>query len=453
MLTYLAVLVLGAGCSHKSVSSLPQAPPPSQYTALPSQLVINVKLDKKLIRDTFNQAIAEIFTENFDIPDYDVKMNLYKTKEANVEIEGKSILVNIPVGILVEKTAFFVKMEARGVLEMTFITKFDLDSLWNFKAKTDLSYYKWIEKPTLKMAGIQIPIEPISNVIIGKTKPYIVENIDAAIMENFTINKSLHDIVQTFKDPVQLEDAGGYLTLKPTKIRLQPFKNTKLSTTGKINLSLNTSFSTSPPPITNAPVAVPPLQWVDQMTDTSVMRLVTNIKMMDINSLVRKNYEGKTFSSEGKSITLNSILVNCDYENIRFATDVTGSVNGTLLITAKPTYDAAQNAFKAKIISINLRTKNKIHKVASWIAEGYIRKELEKMFYYPLNDQLDEIQNMINEQINDVNKEYSLDITAKLLSIDTENFYLKPGEIETTIRANLLLNAYIKDLRKLGNYK
>lgn len=450
--TYLLLVAffLFFGCSQKPSTSVPQLEPPKTYSPLPSQFVINYRLDKRVIRDTFNTAIAELFRENFDIPDYDVKLNLYKTKEANVEIEGKSILVNIPVGILVEKTAFFVKMEARGVLELTFITQFDLDSLWNFKAKTDLSYYKWIEKPTLKMAGVSIPIEPISNVIIGKTKPMIVESIDDAIMENFTINKSLHDIVQSFKDPIELSESGGYLSLSPTRIYMQPFKNSKLSTHGKIKLNLNTKFSSFQPPLSNMPVKVPPLEWQDNINDTSVMRLVTHINMMDINAIVRKNYEGKTFTSEGKSITLNSIFVNCDYEHFRFATDVSGSVNGTLLITALPQYDPAQNAFKAKIVSINLRTKNRIHKVASWIAEGYVRRELEKMMFYPLKDQLDEVQNMVNEQIDEVNKEYNLDITAKLHSIEAEHFYMKPGAIETTIRTSLLLNAYIKDLRMLG---
>lgn len=68
-----------------------------------TDIVINYKLDKSGIIDTFNNAISDVFKSNFDIPEYDVKMTLSKPKSAAVEIEGKSILVVVPVTVNVEK--------------------------------------------------------------------------------------------------------------------------------------------------------------------------------------------------------------------------------------------------------------------------------------------------------------------------------------------------------------
>ena len=96
------------------------------------------------------------------------------------------------------------------------------------------------------------------------------------------------------------------------------------------------------------------------------------------------------------------------------------------------------------------KTKNKIHKAAAWIAEGFIRKELTKMMTFPLEEKLDEIQNDINTQLKDINQEYNMDLKADLYSITSEHFEMKPGAIETTIKASLKIEAYIKDLRKLG---
>lgn len=446
------IFMLMSGCSSGKKVPTAVIPPAPEYKPVASQVVLHYKLDKKAIKDTFNQAIAELFKQNFNLVDYDLKMNFYKTKDANVEIEGKNILVNIPVGILVEKDTYLAKMKARGVLELTFITKFDLDSVWNFKAKTDLSYHKWLEKPVLSVAGINIPIEPISNVIISKAKPYIVENIDAAIAENFTIKKTIHESIQVFKDPIQLDpNNGGYLMLTPKSIKLTTLKNSKLHTSGKIKIELLSQFSTQKPITSQGPVPTPKLQWSEQFEDTTSLSLVTNIQMMDLNDIVRKNYDGKSFSAQGKTITLGSIFLNCDYENIRFVSDVTGSINGTLMIKAKPYYDAIDNTFKAKDIDISFKTKNTFHKAASWIAEGYIRKELEKMFYFPLEGQIDEIQNDINQQLDDINKEYNMDMSAKLFNIKVDRFYMKPGEIETTVKTRLMINTYIKDLRTMGS--
>ncbi|MBK6364157.1 MAG: DUF4403 family protein [Saprospiraceae bacterium] len=97
-----------------------------------------------------------------------------------------------------------------------------------------------------------------------------------------------------------------------------------------------------------------------------------------------------------------------------------------------------------------LKQKNKIHKAAAWIAEGFIRKELTKMMTFPLEEKLDEIQNDINTQLKDINQEYNMDLKADLYSITSEHFEMKPGAIETTIKASLKIEAYIKDLRKLG---
>lgn len=69
---------------------------------------------------------------------------------------------------------------------------------------------------------------------------------------------------------------------------------------------------------------------------------------------------------------------------------------------------------------------------------------------FPLEEKLDEIQNDINTQLKDINQEYNMDLKADLYSITSEHFEMKPGAIETTIKASLKIEAYIKDLRKLG---
>jgi hypothetical protein len=438
-------------CSSQKKTEVVKKEPYKIYQPLPSRVVLNYRLDKKIIKDTFNSAIAEIFKESFSIPEYDLNINLYKTSDANIEIEGKSVLVNIPVGILAEKNTILVDFKAKGVVELTFITKFDLDSLWNFASKTDLSYYKWLEKPVLKMGGLQIPMEPLSDVIISKSKATIVKSIDDAIKENFSIKNTIHKSIQVFKDPIQIDpENGGYLTLTPSVISLTSLKNSKLFSAGKIIFDLQTLFSTNKPLTQHGFLKTPPLRWVENVNDTSVLRLVTKINMMDINDLVRKNFDGKQLSAQGKSFTMSNILINCDYENIRFVTDVKGDVNGTLILTGKPKYDKQSNSFKTENIDISFKTKNKIHKAATWIAEGFIRKELTKMMTFPLEEKLDEIQNDINTQLQDINQEYNMDLKADLYSISSEHFEMMPGAIETTIKASLKIDAYIKDLRKLG---
>ena len=85
-----------------------------------SDIVINYKLDKSGIRDTFNHAIDDALKANFDIPEYDIKLLLSKQKDATVEIEGKDILVVLPITIQVEKNTFLANLKAKGILLLAF---------------------------------------------------------------------------------------------------------------------------------------------------------------------------------------------------------------------------------------------------------------------------------------------------------------------------------------------
>lgn len=446
-LCLLTIVLTLTTCSTKPITTPIE---PEKIQNFYSDLTINYKLYKKSIKDTFNIVISDIFKESFTVPEYDAKIYLSKTKDANVEIEGKSLLVNIPIGITVEKKTFLTNLVAKGVIEMTFITNLDVDSLWKMKTVTDLSYYKWIEKPKLSVGGLQIPIESISNVILSKTKTMISQSIDEAVNDNFDLKQKMQESLQVFNDPWQMDPPyGGWMILKPTKIQLNKVQNSKSFASGKIGFQLLSTYSTSMPKSDQLESKkLPIVNWSENIPDSSIFRLVTEIKTMDINQIVKNQFDGQTFSAEGKSITLSNIVVNCDYSHLRVVTDVKGSINGTLIISGKPFYDKVKNAFSTEDIDIKFKTKNKVHKAASWIAEGYVKRELKKMLQYSLSEQTDELQNSINEQIEELNKKYDMKLKTTLGSISVENFKLKPGIIETTLNAKLFIDLSIHNFSK-----
>lgn len=72
---------------------------------------------------------------------------------------------------------------------MSFVTDLDMDSMWNMKTKTSLSFHRWIEKPKLSVAGLNIPIENISDIILKKSKQKIEESIDQSVNDNFSVRQ------------------------------------------------------------------------------------------------------------------------------------------------------------------------------------------------------------------------------------------------------------------------
>jgi hypothetical protein len=418
-----------------------------------TDLVINYRLDKTGLRDTFNNAIAEAFKGSFDIPDYDIKMTLSKPKPASVEIEGKSVLVVVPVAVNVSKSTFLADLNAKGIIEMSFITDLDIDSLWNVKTKTNLSFHRWVEKPKLAIGGINIPIQTISDAVIKKSKTMIEQTIDDSVNENFTLKSKMQETMAMFDQPFKISpDVSGWLTIKPEVFQINKVVNNKFSALGKINIKGLTSFTTYKPEPKPKNLKLPTVYWNENIPDSSVFRIFADIKTSDINPMLKANLEGKTFTEGNKSITLSNIVTNCDYEYMRVVTDVAGTVNGMLIIKGKPKYDAAKNGFNIENIDIQLKTKNVIHKAAAWIGEGKIRNELEKQLKFSINDIMIEAQKNMDAQLKDFNTKHDLEMRIGLGSADVESFELKPGQIEAILKTKFYLEMRIKDFRSFNKF-
>lgn len=416
-----------------------------------TDIVINYKLDKSGIIDTFNNAISDVFKSNFDIPEYDVKMTLSKPKSAAVEIEGKSILVVVPVTVNVEKKTFLTDLKAKGTLEMSFVTDLDMDSMWNMKTKTSLSFHRWIEKPKLSVAGLNIPIENISDIILKKSKQKIEESIDQSVNDNFSVRQKMKENMAMFDQPM-LMDSAAWLNIKPELIHLNKVRNGRVTSSGKIGIKGYSTFSTYKPKANLVSQNLPKLFWSEEIPDSSIFRIVSNIRMADINPIIKSNLDGKTFTTGDKSITLSNIITNCDYEFLRVVTDISGSADGTLIIKGKPKYDALANSFYMDNVDIQFKTKNVIHKAAAWIAEGKIRNELESKMKFNINDALKDVQKNIDDQLNQFNKTYDMEMKIGIGGADVESFQLKPGEIEALMKTKFYLEVRIKDFRSFGKF-
>ena len=450
LLFYSIILWITACSTKKEAISNPVTTITKNFA---TDLIINYKLDKTGIRDTFNNAITEVFKNSFDIPEYDIKMTLTKPKPATVEIEGKSILVVVPVGLHILKKTYLADLTAKGTLEMSFVTDLDIDSLWNMKTKTSLSYHRWVEKPKLSVAGINLPIESISDQVIKRSKSTIESSIDQAVKESFDLKSTIKAKMAIFDQPFQVSpDINGWISVKPDQFQLNKILNSKFFATGKIAAKGHSTFTTYKPANKPTTTQLPKFYWNENIPDSSVFRVVADIKMADINPMIKANLDGKTFQEGGRSITLSNIVSNCDYEFFRVVTDVAGAVNGQLIIKGKPKYKAETNEFVVENIDIQLKTKNVLHKAAAWLGEGKIRSELESRMKFSINQTIVEVQKNIDAQLEKVNKAYNLDLKVGIGSADVENFEMRPGQILTTLKTKFYLEMLIRDFRSFNKF-
>ena len=417
-----------------------------------TDLVIHYKLDKTGLTDTLNRALDDIFKDNYDLPEYDIKMTLSRPGSAFLELEGKKVLVTVPVTLNIEKKTFLTSLKARGTMEMTFLTDVDIDTLWNLKTITKLSGHKWTTKPKLSVAGVELPIETISDYAVKKSKPSLEQSIDQSIRENFTLRQKMKDILTVFDQPFAVgETAGAWLTIKPERFQINRVLNTPKTTNGKIAIKGFTtisSYKTAPPGVKH----MPKVYWSEQIPDSSVFRIVADIKTEDINRQLQLNLDGKTFTSGDKSITLTRTSTACEASSFTVTADITGSAKGTLILKGKPEYDRTTHSFLVRQLDIQFKTKNVIHKAAAWIAEGKIRHELESRLRFSLGEATRQMQATINQKLRELNQQYGMDVKVGLGSTSVENFEILPGQIRTMLSSKLYFEVGIRDLRSFNRF-
>jgi len=443
-------IILVMSCASKK-SKTPELINDIKDKELASEIILNYRLEKKTIQDTFNISIDEALGEKFSLPEYDIVMKLSKPGDATVEIEGKNILVNVPINIVVEKKTFLTTLKAQGTLEMTFLSNFDIDKRWNLKTNTQLSHHRWIEKPKLGVAGINIPIQYISDNVLKRSKSEIEKTIDQSIKENFQLQKSMAETITSISKPQKFSPTIlAWVQFEPEIFNLSPIKNSRFTARGKVRMLGSTKFSTFEPKIAFKNGILPSVNWSDDIADSSSIRIISEIKTYDINTMLKENIEGQTFSSDGKSISLSNIVTNCDYTNFRVAADISGSINGQMLIAALPKYDKLTNKFELKIIDIKLKTKNVLHKAVAWIAEGKIRNEIEKRLIFNIDDQIVEVQKTINEYSKTLKEQHDMETNIKIGKVIIENYELTPGKIEAILLAKIYIDVHINDLQKFS---
>jgi len=452
--TTLVCIIIIAFISCAPKKKLPVAtpitPPLSQnyYT----DLVIHYKLDKSGLTDTLNRALDDIFKANYDLPEYDIKMILSRPTSAFLELEGKKVLVTVPVALNIEKKTFLTSLKARGTMNMTFLTDVDIDTLWNLKTNTKLSSHTWTAKPKLSVVGVDLPIETISDYAVKKSKAALEISINQSIRENFTLRQKMQDILAIFDQPFAVgEPASAWLTIHPERFQINRVLNTPTTTNGKIAIKGFTtirSFKTAPPSVKHTPK----VYWSEQIPDSSVFRIVVDIKTEDINRQLQANLNGKVFTSGDKSITLTRTATACDASSFIVTADITGSAKGSLILKGKPEYDRATNSFYVRHLDIQFKTKNVIHKAAAWIAEGKIRNELESRLRFSLNEATQQMQATINEKLSQLNQQYGMDVKVGLGSTAAENFELLPGQIRTMLSLKLYFEVGIQDFRSFNRF-
>ena len=444
--------LLGTSCkSTKQFSTVEATKTRFVMPELKSTLNVHYRIDKQAIRDTFNSLIDTYLTEGLELSVMGMDVVVSKIDDATVEFAGRSVLTKLPLKINLTKNTIISNINASGSLELNFLTDMDISPDWVVETNTKLEQYDWIDEPKLSLGGFNIPLANVANSIIEKSKTQFEEQIDKSVNEQLTIKDKVLDLMKYVEKPIQVDkELNTWVQVEPEKIYMSEIRNNEDWTIGNVTVQGKTKVTSSEPKDKVVGLSLPQFSWEDTLDDTSHINIVVDFEFDKINAFIKQNFRGKTFSNDGKEITINDIDLFAEGENLVTIADVKGSFNGKLRLTGKPIFDNKKQAFFVDDIDVKVQTKNILHKAGAWILKGKIKNQLKELMYFSIDDNISSIQEQIDTQISKYSIKNKLDLDADLKRLKIDKFVMSSDRIHAFTTINVYLETIIHDMSVFG---
>ncbi|MGV3528806.1 MAG: DUF4403 family protein [Flavisolibacter sp.] len=194
----------------------------------------------------------------------------------------------------------------------------------------------------------------------------------------------------------------GFFSLKPKAIRMENIKaaNDFLHINIGLTASPEISFEQMEEKITPVPEISGP---ADKNGFNIYMQ--AGLQYDSLSQVLNGAIAGKQFDlSEGifkKHIIVEKAWVSgSENGELQIEVNFSGSFNGAVFFTGKPTYDATEKIITVTDLQYDLHTKNLLLKTAKWLFNRKIRTEMEKYTRFSLTDYYGTATKAIEAQIN-----------------------------------------------------
>ena len=441
-----------------SVGLLPQGPEDIELEMKRSQVNLQYSIDKGAIADTFNNLLDTLLVGNgFYIEEYKMQVHLKKVEKANIEIEGKSVLINFPLEIQATKKTIFQDVEATGQIYLTIVSEVDVNSDWVVGTQTELVDYHWIEQPKLKMGRMSIGVERLMDLIIERTKDKVVTQIDDSITENLQLKDQILGFAKLIAKPIVLDPTGGIkLFIKVDSIGMSSVLNSVEWTKGFVSFEGEAQIKSEAEESQEATMGemaskAPIFKWLPNNFGNGSSSLFFGIELAlkQINETINKQFKGQRFSEGSHEVTIGNLELRGLDEKLGIIADLSGSYEGQVFISAIPVYDPKKQTFASSDIEINLLTKNVLHKALGWMMQGRIKRELDQLLQVSIKDQMERVQQSINEKVEELNAHGGAEVMANLEDLKVEEFRFSQERIHANIQVPMVLGIKILNLKDL----
>jgi hypothetical protein len=399
-------------------------------------LSIDINVDN--IEKSINSYLKNIIYEDNNIADDNRMMKIWKQQDIHFSVSGNKINCTIPIKIWlktgISKTVLGAKIEkfyeARGGITIQLSTTYQLLSDWKIITSTAITNYEWTEKPTINLAGYDLPITPIANIAINALQKNINKAIDEGIAKKLDIKNMMEKTWEKAQIPMLMnKEYEAWLKVMPKNVVSTPvIENAKhINFNLGLNAIVETTVGKQPEP--NKNIVLPNYQLVNSFKPNFNLQLNVDVSYKKLADIAAQKIIGQEFKEAGKHIIIDKINFFGHDGLLVVETHVTGSANGTVFCIGKLEFDNQTQTLHVSDFDFDVKTKNALVKSANWMMHRKFIKMIEPYLTISLKDEINEVMTSSNSMLSNYNIMKGIDLKGKVNGVSFDKITITPSSI------------------------
>lgn len=426
--------------------------------------VLNVPVEipvAEIEKQINNQIKGLIYDDNSyeDDNNDNLKAKVWKISPIKVVAIDSSFLFEVPLKIWVS-AGYKVSplgMTMSGYKDTEFsirirlISKIGITPSWQIKSDTYVDSYDWISEPSIRVAGINIPIKGMVSRMLNKNFDKITDAIDQQVSSNLELKKNAEVAWNLARQPVMLaQEYDTWLVIVPTGVEMTPLlaKNNILRSVIGIKGYTQTVTSAMKPAAAPAQ-KLPDLRIVGKVQDDFKIGLISLVSYEDAARLATRQFAGEKFSFLGGQyhVEVTSIDMYGQNDRLVIKAGLKGSISGDIYLKGIPYYDPATQQLSLKGLDYDLDTRNTIVRTAGWLLQGQFSRMMEKKMIFPVGGQIADAKSTIQKTLANYKVTEGVVVKGILSDIVPDKVYLTPKHLYSVVFATGKVNLKVDGLK------
>lgn len=305
-----------------------------------------------------------------------VEAVLKKVGKADVDLNGKKVMLGLPIEVNLKRQAGLFSVEGNGTIKLSISVDYDINKNLRLKCKSDLYGHEWLTKPKLEVGALNIPVETLMNLILKHQESIITARIDEAINSRGDLSPLVFQSLQKLEAKVSETLPGkNALDLGVKALRIvPPVKLDDLfQIAGDLLIDVNLSDGSR-----GKNDLLPEINWLESTQASQPLVLGAQVKYDDLAQLAVAQL--KDIQIGGRKISITDIDVTSTDGLLTVEADLVDPIKGSARVKARPIYNELEQKVYIEDVDVKVKPSNLIYKMTAPIVNNVIEDEIEKRF-------------------------------------------------------------------------